>query len=79
MNLLQFNQLHDIQKEEIVFNKGTFLSTHHDGNHLFDTYRFDTFYVQFSYKIEGKDSLYIQTSNDLLELILCQFMNIYLN
>jgi hypothetical protein len=69
MTMLEFNQLPDIEKEEKVFNKGKFISTHNDGACLFDTYQLGSFFVQFYYKIKGRDVTGIKTFKDVNEFL----------
>jgi hypothetical protein len=69
MTMHEFNQLPDVEKEEKVISAGRFISTHNDGSSLFDTYQFDSFFVQFFYKIMGSDETGIKTFNDVNEFL----------
>lgn len=55
MTMQEFVQLPDIEKEETILDNGTFLSTHHAEDKIFDTYQLESFYVQFYYDLEGND------------------------
>jgi hypothetical protein len=69
MTMHEFNQLPDVEKEERVINAGRFICTHHDGSRLFDTYQLGSFFVQFFYKIMGREVAGIITFNDVNEFL----------
>jgi hypothetical protein len=68
MSIDQFNQLSEVEKEKEVKNNGTFISTHCDKFRLFDTYSYESFFVQFIYKINGSGHAHIRTFQDIKEL-----------
>ncbi|MEJ7766964.1 MAG: hypothetical protein WKF89_04080 [Chitinophagaceae bacterium] len=69
MTIHEFDLLKDIEKEEIVLNKGTFLSTQHNNDKMFDTYKLASFFVQFHYNIQGYDNTNIISFADPDELL----------
>ncbi|MEJ7770068.1 MAG: hypothetical protein WKF89_19780 [Chitinophagaceae bacterium] len=43
MTIFEFNQLNEVEKEEVVFDSGSFISADHDGDVMYDVYKVETF------------------------------------
>lgn len=68
MNIQEFNQLNEIEKEEIVWDNGFFISTNHVEDMVYDIYKVAAFYVQISYKLNDIKDLSIYASSNLNQL-----------
>lgn len=55
MNIEEFNELTDVEQEEVIFDSGEFLGTDNIENVIFDIYQVNDFYVQFSYDINKQE------------------------
>jgi hypothetical protein len=68
MTVEEFNQLNEIEKEEVVLDSGLFISDYHSEDVMYDVYKVETFFVQFSYKLNETNRLSILASGNLNQL-----------
>lgn len=68
MTVEEFNQLNEIEKEEVVLDSGLFISDHHREDVMYDVYKLESFFVQFSYRLNDITRLSIIASGNLNQL-----------
>lgn len=69
MEIEEFNQLNEIEKEEVVLDDGIFISASYDEDIAYDTYQVNNFFVQISYKLNEIKGLSIHASSNLKQLM----------
>lgn len=68
MKIEEFDALTDVEQEEIIFDAGEFLGNDNIENMMFDIYRVNDFYVQFSYEMNKNEKATIKTFRDPKEM-----------
>jgi len=68
MTINEFNQLHEIEKEELILDEGFFVSESYNEGTMYDTYQLQTFFVQLSYKINDTGRLSIEVISNPAQL-----------
>lgn len=68
MKIEEFNQLTEIEKEEVVWDNGFFISTNYVDDFVYDVYKVEAFYAQISYKLNDVKGLSIHASPSLSQL-----------
>ena len=51
MTIEEFNNLTEIEQDEVVANSGTYLVNYVQGNYMCDVYKVDYFFVKFCYDL----------------------------
>ena len=65
MTLQEFIQLNEVEQEEVIWDNGSFIATRDNDHLMYDLYKIDSFYVQFSYVLNKPETITITASANL--------------
>jgi len=68
MTLQEFIQLNEVEQEEVVWDNGSFIATKDNDDLIYDIYKVDSFYVQFSYLLGKPETVTIAASTNVNQL-----------